>query len=202
MVRHPEKTRAILETGMLVSKKMLCARGECMFSRRCARLHAGFTLIELLVVLLIVSIVTAVAIMAFGDFGARRREKVILEQFAATISAVQRQAIFTPIVMGLAITDDGYRYYHFVPKTNGDGVWRVGHSFALTQETAFKHIFKLKVNDIAAYDAGHLNGAPSILFLPSGYVTPFKITFVGKSNTFTMDVKNNGQSVIQDDTKS
>lgn len=156
----------------------------------------GFTLIEILVVLLIVGIITAVAVLAFGHFGARRHERVVLEQFTSTISAVQQQAIFTPIVMGLVITDRGYHYYDFIPKQSESGTWEPSRSFALTHENAFRHIFTLEVNKIAAFDAGG-GAAPAIVFLPSGFVTPFEITFKGKSASYVVTVENNGQSTIK-----
>ena len=156
----------------------------------------GFTLIEVLIVLVIVAIITAVAVMAFGHFGQTRREKMILEQFSATIGAAQEQAIFTPIAMGLAITADGYRYYDYQPGDNGKAVWAPVGGFALTHVRVFKHVFDVHVKAIAAFDASS-GGKPSILFLPSGYVTPFVITFDGARHSYVISVKNNGEVMME-----
>jgi general secretion pathway protein H len=159
------------------------------------RKQSGFTLIEVLIVLVIVAIITAVAVMAFGHFGQARREKMILEQFSATISAAQEQAIFTPIAMGLAITPDGYRYYEYQPGTKGVPVWKPVGGFALTHNTVFRRVFAVHVQKIAAFESSSKTD-PSILFLPSGYVTPFVVTFEGGTHSYVISVKNNAQVIM------
>ncbi|MDP1573989.1 MAG: type II secretion system minor pseudopilin GspH [Coxiellaceae bacterium] len=154
----------------------------------------GFTLIEVLIVLVIITIMTALAVMSFGHFGQTRREKMILEQFSATIVAVQQQAIFTPMAMSLAITNQGYRYYEYQLGTDGSAVWKPASGFALTHKTVFRHVFDVQVKNIATFESSSNSKAkPSILFLPSGYVTPFEVVFEGGSHRYLMSVKNNGE---------
>lgn len=158
--------------------------------------RAGFTLIEVLIVLVIVAVITAVAVLAFGHFGQGRREKIILEQFSATINAVQQQAIFTPMALGLGITEKGYQYYQYTPDEKEGGKWTPIASIALTHPTIFAHVFEVHVDQVAAFDS-NAEAAPSILFLPSGFVTPFQVRFVGKRNNYVMTVKNNGAVFLE-----
>ena len=81
-----------------------------------SRNQPGFTLIEVLVVLVIVAIITAVAIMAFGDFGKSRDEKIEVQTFMRMIPIAQSQAILTPALLGLTITNNGYQYYQQILK--------------------------------------------------------------------------------------
>ena len=164
------------------------------FRRERHRRHAwhGFTLIEVLVVLLIIAIVTAVTMMSFGSqFGKSRREKMTIAQFQRTIAVAQQQAILTPEVLGLGFTATGYRYYSYqLPATAGKkGTWTpmVG---ALSQPNAFQDVFEVSLNSISAFTPA--NSMPTIVFAPSGYVTPFTITLHGSEQYYTIKVENNG----------
>ena len=155
----------------------------------------GFTLIEIMIVLVIVAIITAVAVIAFGSFGRDRREKIIVEQFAQTIAVAQQQAIFTPTAMGLGITSGGYRYYEYQQSfSTKKAHWVVLPRGALSHPNAFAHVFDANIKNISAFEATQKSTAatPSIIFLPSGTVTPFVLDLRSHSNHFVITVKNNG----------
>lgn len=145
----------------------------------------GFTLIEILVVIIIVSIITVVAVLAFGHFGRGRREKLILEQFARVIPIAQEQAILTPVVLGLHIDAQGYHFLQYdILFAGRKDAWKPMRDTVLSNPRAFKNLFKIdKTKSIIAKE---------LLFLPSGFVTPFVLTLKGASHTYTMSVKNNG----------
>lgn len=169
-----------------------CVETRFIASRENAR---GFTLIEVLVVLIIVAIITAVAVLAFGHFGRGRREKIIANQFVRVITLAQQQAILTPMVLGLGISSDGYQFYEYQPAMHSESAqWKKLPGRVLSNPTAFRSVFKVTINSIASYSAGIKSDSakPAILFLPSGYVTPFELELSGGSNHFLIKVKNNG----------
>ena len=155
----------------------------------------AFTLIEVLVVIVIIAIITGVAVMAFGHFGRGRREAIIAEQFTRILTVASQQAILTPAVLGLGISATGYQFYQYeLPSASEKGHWRsLGHD-VLSNPHAFKNVFHTTVKSIATYATSQDKSdlSPAILFLPSGYVTPFTLELKGNSHTFNIDVKNNG----------
>lgn len=161
----------------------------------------GFTLIEVLVVLVIVAIITAVAVIAFGSFGRGRREQIIAEQFVRTMTVAQQQAILTPSVLGLGITPAGYQFYQLTLSSDGKKYhWVSLQRDALSHPDAFKNVFRAEVTAIATAEShAHNNeqtATPHILFLPSGFVTPFSLQLTGVKKYAEITVKNNGVAVL------
>lgn len=162
----------------------------------------GFTLIEVLVVLVIVAIITGVAVMAFGNFGRTRTEKIRVETFVRMIAVAQSQAIFTPAVIGLNISPEGYQFFQW-QKNRKHAAWQVLKESILYQPEAFSGLLKADVKKIAHYDPVQNQHAdkPLILFLPGGYVTPFTVQLVGKDHHFLVSVSNNGNVSMKMTTK-
>ena len=158
----------------------------------------AFTLIEVLVVLIIVSIITAVAVLAFGQFGRGRREKIIVQQFTRTITAAQQQAMLMPMVLGLTITPNGYQFYQFHTSLKKSSEWLPLQNDVISNSTAFRSVFDVNVKSIATFSLSKQDKkTPAILFLPSGYVTPFTLELKSVANVFQIDVKNNGAVKIR-----
>lgn len=161
------------------------------------RCNKGFTLIEVLVVLIIVSIITSVAVLAFGQFGRGRREKIIVQQFSRAITAAQQQAILTPVVLGLAITTNGYQFYQFHASLKKSSEWLPLKNDVMSNSTAFRSVFDVNVKSIATFSLSKQDKkTPAILFLPSGYVTPFTLELKGGASVFNIVVKNNGNVTV------
>ncbi|PHQ81610.1 MAG: hypothetical protein COB66_01760 [Coxiella sp. (in: Bacteria)] len=139
------------------------------------RHHAAFTLIELLVVLIIIGIVLMVALMAFGDFGQSRRQKLAVIELKESITAAQQQAILQPAVLGLSFTKHGYFYlrYWVNPRTNKT-TWRPLESDALSNKNAFGDGADVKLQTLTNSNAHHRPG-PRIYFLPNGTVSHFSV---------------------------
>lgn len=155
----------------------------------------GFTLIEVLIVLVIVAIITAVAVIAFGQFGRSRREKIIAEQFVQTITVAQQQAILTPEILGLGISASGYQFYQFeVSSDEKSGGWVTLGNDVLSRATGFKNVFNVDVKSIPTFSPALNNNSakPAIVFLSSGFVTPFVLELTGDAHVYTITVKNNG----------
>lgn len=163
--------------------------------------HHGFTLIEVLVVLIIIAVITGIAATSFGHFGENRREKIIVQQFARTIEVAQQQALLTPSILGLSITDRGYQFFQYEILLNSKRAeWMPLRDDMLSNKTAFEKTFAVRVTQIAHYSLSEKSGQnrqtqendPRIVFSPSGYVTPFALTLKGKQETFVLRVNNNG----------
>lgn len=159
---------------------------------------AGFTLIEVLVILIIVSIITMIAVLAFGHFGRGRREKIVVGQFARVITAAQQQAILTPAVLGLTIKPGGYEFYQFTASLNTAGNWAPLKQDVLSNRAAFRHLFHVTVKKVQAFSLSESSHkTPVILFLPTGYITPFTVLLKGSAGAFQVTVKNNGNINIK-----
>lgn len=151
------------------------------------RINKGFTLIEVLVVLIIIAVMTSVAVLAFGHFGQTRREKMMLEVFSQTIQTAKQQAIITPMVLGLVINKNGYRYYHY----ESDQSWQPITTLGFNHPNAFVSFKKILLK-------GYQHPQSMIVFLPNGSVTPFTLDCRGVSHHFIFSVNNNGVSKIDE----
>lgn len=166
----------------------------------------AFTLIEVLVVLIIIAIITGVAVAAFGQFGQDRRERIIAHQFANIITIAQQQSILTPEILGLGITPNGYSFFEYVvPFGAQTGKWQLIPRNAITHPDAFKKVFSVNIKAMMGYEPDEKNQKepqPQILFLPSGFVTPFTLELQSKKNQFSITVKNNGVVTFQENGKN
>lgn len=172
-----------------------------MPKRKCSQ---GFTLLEILVVLVIVAIITAVAVISFGDFGRGRRQKLIAEQFARTISMIQQQAIIVPSVLGLLITDHGYHVLQCRVIENAECKrWRPLKNDPYSNRKAFYRHFKVSVSSAQSISLSENQSydKPWIVFVPSGYVTPFVLSLISNHQIFKIIVRNNGQVLLTQGTK-
>ena len=128
----------------------------------------GFTLIEILVVLLIVGITIGFAMLAFGDFGARRRAIFAIEQFVNDVKLVQHQAALEIATYGIRIEKTSYQVFRF----NEALSWQ-----ALPHHRLFRHhVFPDAISAIfqPKIDSG---GTPQIIINESGDTTPFHLFF-------------------------
>lgn len=130
------------------------------------RVKRGFTLIEILVVILIIGITTAVAMLAFGDFGAGRKAIVTAEQFKSYIKLVQQRAILEMNTLGINIKADGYQTLRF----NEQLSWQPITNSTLFRWQAFPpHVKVMFLNKMPS--------APDLIINPSGDMTPFVLSF-------------------------
>lgn len=133
------------------------------------RVSRGFTLIEVLVVILIISIITGMSIMAFGDFGAGRKAYVFSEQFTAYIKLVRQRAILEMSTLGISVNNKGYGTW----KYEGDNIWK-----PLPQKSLFRwQNFPDNIVVTLANKSKSSATAPEIIILPTGEMTAFKINF-------------------------
>ena len=147
---------------------------------------SGFTLIELLVVMVIISIILMAAVLAFGDFGASRKEVLAANQFKDSITTAQQQAILTSQTLRLYITKKGY-YYRYSwkdPKTD-ETHWKPLDADALSNKTAFD-------NASLAIDS-----SIPILFSPNGTITPVTVTLHFDHKTLKISTRYDGEVIIE-----
>lgn len=139
---------------------MLAAR----FAIPSLREHA-FTLIELLIVLSIISIMTAVAVLSFGDFGASRKNMLILQQFKSSMQAARLESILTSSALELTVNNTGYFYHaeHFMsfPKNTSIQL-NTKHIYFLSDGTVSPFTLEITFNHskpyhVIANESGEVN---------------------------------------------
>lgn len=128
----------------------------------------GFTLVEILVVLLIVGITIGFAMLAFGDFGARRRAIFAIEQFVNDVKLVQHQAALEIATYGIRIEKTSYRVFRFNEATS----WQ-----ALPHHRLFRQHFFPDAVSVSFQPKIGSEGAPQIIINESGDTTPFHLFF-------------------------
>ena len=155
----------------------------------------GFTLIEILVVLVVIAIVLAVALMSFGDFGASRKQQLSLLQLKASIKSAQLEAILKPEVLGLVVTQTGYRYYAYQHNANNsEASWLPLEHDHLSDIHAFSSTVTISL--IAS--TPKTKNEPRIYFLPDGSITPFKMMIIfNNDQTFKIFLNNSGEIRVE-----
>lgn len=145
--------------------KLWALRCFCKNARRpINRQHSkGFTLIELLVVIVIIGVTLSFALLAFGDFGNKRRLIVAAEQFVYQLQLAQQQAILESSTLGVEIKADHYQVMRF---SSNEGWRQVAHQ-SLFQQQYFPR------GTLTTLSAQNKNN--TIIIHPSGETTPFHL---------------------------
>lgn len=131
--------------------------------------NRGFTLIEIMVVIVIIGITIGFALIAFGDFGESKRILFAADHLMNTLRLAQQQTILETSTLGLKIDTTGYQFLqlqnnsHWSPLSN-KGVFKMTY---FPKNTSIK----LNITNSPTQDA------PTIIFNPSGDMTPFTLTF-------------------------
>lgn len=73
----------------------------------------GFTLIEILVVLIIIGVTLGFALLAFGDFGGKRKMVVAAEEFVNFAKLIRHQAIVESGTLGITVDRTSYQASRF-----------------------------------------------------------------------------------------
>lgn len=152
----------------------------------------GFTLIEILVVLVIISIVTAVAVLSLGTLAGDSAARRSAERLAALTDLASQQAVMRSEQYGLRISPHGYEFLLYDggrwSAVQDDHLLRARHlgsgvTLALKLEgTDISFPAKAKRDHLGSGSGGFAKGQnlkPQVLLLSSGEVTPFTITISG-----------------------
>jgi len=145
--------------------------------------RSGFTLIELLVVLLIISIVTAIAVISFKHVGRDRHEKIAIEQLQNVIALAQQRAILQPAVLGLVFKKNAYIFYRYYQnlKTKTMGWKRLSEDhLSNTSISLSKITIDTGKKALKLFSETSSSIQPEIIFLPNGDVTPFTLKLNNK----------------------
>lgn len=138
----------------------------------------AFTLIEILIALVIVAIVTAVAVMSFGDFGRKRREQLTIISVRNHLEAARQEAILSTGTIGLRFNQHGYRFYRYwIDPNSGRKYWR-----PITSDLSQPHAFlgpTIVIKPNPTFDHGK---RPQFFFYPNGMLTPFRLSLTYPSN--------------------
>jgi general secretion pathway protein H len=136
------------------------------------RVKSGFTLVEILVVLLIIGITLGFALLAFGDFGEKRRILTGAEAFAHYLKLIREEAILEGGTFGIHITPHTYQVLRF----QDPGGWKTEESTRLFRVRNFPKntSVRLKTNISSK--------SPEIILHASGDMTPF-VLYLDASDT-------------------
>ncbi len=150
----------------------------------------GFTLIEILVVVLIIGITIGFALLAFGDFGSKRRILMSAEQFVNYVKFVQHQAIMETSTLGISVNQNNYQVLRFqAPST-----WQTMPKKSIFHQQHFPdHAVVRFENTIQK------NRNPQIIITPSGDMTAFKLYFnsTSEENITSVVGESNGAIALQ-----
>lgn len=129
--------------------------------------NKGFTLIEILVVLFIIGITIGFALLAFGDFGAKRRVVLASEQFVTYIKLAQQQAILETSTLGITVSNNSYQASRYSASNN----WQSFPAKSIFR----KHTFPSDV--LLKFQPQQPQGAqPQIVINESGDMNAFRLT--------------------------
>ena len=131
-------------------------------------IKSGFSLIEILVVLLIIVITLGFTLLAFGDFGGKRRITIAAEQFTNYIKLVQQQAVLETGTLGIFIDNNGYQ----VKRLDQSNHWIAMPSKSIFHHQSFPDNLVLTKKQVE----NNLSD-PAIIINASGDTTPFTFDF-------------------------
>ena len=126
----------------------------------------GFTLIEILVVMLIIGITLGFALLAFGDFGSKRRIVMATEHFVNYVKFVQQQAILEASTLGIRIHKNSYQVVRFQTPAH----WQVMSQKQVFHQQHFPEDTVVRLENLTAE-----KGNPQIIINSSGDMTAFKL---------------------------
>lgn len=90
--------------------------------------NKGFTLIELLVVIFVIGLVATLTTFAMGGFGQDKKLEHTMKLLVNRLRLAHMEAVFEQEHVGVAIDDQGYRFYR---RDNERSPWKV-----ITDESA------------------------------------------------------------------
>lgn len=150
----------------------------------------GFTLIEILVVILIIGITLGFALLAFGDFGGKRRIIIAAEQFVNYVKFIQQEAILETGTLGIVFDNNGYHVMRFQPPKN----WQPMPPKGIFHQQRFPSNAVVHLNSSLTK-----TGEPQIVMNAAGDMTAFKINFGSSKQVNIADVigERDGTIVLQ-----
>lgn len=136
--------------------------------------NQAFSLIEILVVLVIIGITIGIAMLAFGDFGQKRRVALAAEQFINFVKVLQQQAIIETATLGILVQKNRYQALRFDPIAEK---WL----YTPAKEGLFQqHAFPSRISiELQPRSSGSY---PQIVINESGELTPFTMDVLFKAN--------------------
>jgi len=147
----------------------------------------GFTLIEVLIVLAIIAVILTFATLSIGDGGQAGQLRQEARRLAALLELASQQAIGQVQELGVAFTQNNYRFYQWQPPTfNFQSGFRSlsssnWHPLA-SENTGFFHSLPMGMQLQLSIEGNQVNlepqctlCQPQLLILSSGEWTPFNI---------------------------
>lgn len=150
----------------------------------------GFTLIEILVVLFIIGITLGMALLAWGDFGEKRRIITAGEQFITYVTLVQQEAILEGNTLGLRIEPSLYQ----AMRLQSNHQWEVIHQHRVFRPQILPHHAVIHLE----YPATKL-GVPQIIFNAAGEMTPFLLQIGSSHELRLISIQGHANGMVSTD---
>lgn len=160
--------------------------------RSSSRQSAGFTLIELLVVIVIIGVILTLATLSMSMVSGNREVKWVATELQEGIIAAEQQAILTPQILALQMTQQGYEFSRYTRDKNGVQ-WKPLPRDLLSHAKIFAtHKVKARITQLdrnaSLIDLDHAKSKRIIIF-DSGEVMPFTIVLTDLNNSDTYQLK-------------
>lgn len=145
-------------------------------------MQRGFTLLELMVVLAIMAIITAIALLSFGDFGQKRAVRLAAAQLQQALAIARSKAIITARTYTVQFKKSGYQFL----RLSRQNKWTPLQDDALSAPDAF--------SDKMQYTLTFKNKKEKMILIDgNGLITPFDFRISGQDTAACLSVYRNGQ---------
>ncbi|MEE3642703.1 type II secretion system minor pseudopilin GspH [Brenneria sp. L3_3C_1] len=194
-------------TGMSALNNNSAARDERTMRHPASGRQRGFTLLEMMLVVLLAGIAASLVAMAFpadrksdGDWQ--------LARFQAQLDFAAETSQMNETVLGVRILPDGWQFLQLQRQTESASVgdagrwqgfgWRPWQPYRVMPAGVLPDTVRLELlpagGKHAAQTPAQDTGEPSILILPGGEITPFRLLFVtgGRAASSWLEVDASG----------
>ena len=147
--------------------------------------YRGFTLVELLVAVAVMGLLSATVMLTLPSGGDRAR--VEAQRFLARVTTAAQDSILTGKPRGLAIDSQGYKFFWY-----REGQWQPADSRAELAAAEWDDDVIVTSHPSSNVGEEAVPAPPSVVFSPTGLVTPFSVDISGSGRRYTVTGSSTG----------